>query len=1176
MKSMFHMSKKNSFYKRLLPLAATQTLGVYNDNAFKALLVFIAIDYAKSYSQNSFFLALMTIVFVAPFIIFTVPAGFCADRFSKKRILVISKFSEGLIMLMGALLLAMIGSLGIYPLIVVLFLMAGQSSFFSPALNSVLPEIFTEDEISSANGILVMLNFIAVIVGFSSGVLLKVLTCNNYYMSGIFFTLIGVIGFIFSLFILKTKPIKMVAEWNNNVFTQFFINFKLAYKDRSVFTSILGEALFYGIGASLQTVIILFARFSLGVENDLGIGLLQIVIAIGIAIGCWLAGRLSRNKLELGLVAIGSLGMCVFIILTGSVFDKYVSFSYGNSLLKVFPNTLFFLAFAGVFGGIFVLPLKVCQQERTNVNERGRILAISNFCSFFVIFISGIVTYVLTGKSEFTDNTTNHFLQIVNRMMFSFSPETAIFIIGFAILLSGVLLCILHREFLYRAFAVLLTRTLYNIECFNLENFPSTGPMIITSNHITLIDPFLITSCFSRQVTFVLHENFEKHPIFKFLFLRCGFLKFPDPDSKSDYEERCESIREVLKDGGVICFFPEEGITKDGMLGRFGNTNFSDFCPRNVKIPIIPLYIGNLWGSIFSYYFRETGESAIPGKFFWKVSIAFGEEQTVNIKPSELKQYLSELSASLRINRPIAGEKPIHYHFLRSAKSNPLKKVITEYGGKSLSSISLLVRSMILSKEIRKLNDKNKYIGIMLPNCNAVTIANLAIMFADKVPAFLNFTLPKESLIAASKQANLQTIITSRQFILRLRIDNLPNVIFLEDIAAKIGKKEVYKNLFQALFLPSRYLAKKLAPATFDDVLGTAILLFSSGSSGTPKAIMLSHHNINTDLIFLAKILACKKNDKMLGNLPLFHSFGLITCFWMPLMLGVKVVYIKNPLEINAIVDAIRKYKLTMLMGTPTFFQGYMKKLNEQAAKSLRLVISGAEKLRMETADAFYEKFKLYPTEGYGCTELSPVVSVNVPESISDLGKKIGKKGSIGRSMPGIAVRIVDPDSFTLIPPDSEGLLLVKGPNIMQGYLDKVQTEKVIIDGWYNTGDMAKMDKDGYITITGRLSRFSKIGGEMISHQMLENAIHSVLNAEERKVAVAGAPDKIKGEKILVFYTDENMSVDDVIKGLIAAGTTCIAVPKKGNFKKIDELPLLGTGKLDLNKINSYALKYSS
>ena len=312
-----------SFFRRLYPLLISQTLGVYNDNAFKALLVFIAIDYADSYSQNSFFLALMTVVFVAPFIIFTVPAGFCSDKFSKKTVLMASKFSEAAIMLFGAILLALINKIGIYPLVIILFLMAGQSTFFSPALNSLLPETFSEKEISKANGIIVMLNFVAVILGFASGIILKVVSMQQYYFCGIFFTIVGITGFIFSLFIIKTKSITVLTQWNNNVLKEFITNFKLAYKKKSVFVSILGEAFFYAIGSSLQTVIILYARFSLNMNSDLDIGLLQIVIAIGIAIGCFAGGKLSKDKLELGLVAIGGVGMFLFANFHCNIFRTF-------------------------------------------------------------------------------------------------------------------------------------------------------------------------------------------------------------------------------------------------------------------------------------------------------------------------------------------------------------------------------------------------------------------------------------------------------------------------------------------------------------------------------------------------------------------------------------------------------------------------------------------------------------------------------------------------------------------------------------------------------------------------------------------------------------------------------------------------------------------------------------
>ena len=1021
-----------------------------------------------------------------------------------------------------------------------------------------------------------MLNFVAVIVGFSSGIVLKVLAAPNYVFCGIFFTVIGLIGFLSSLFIVKTHPIRKIAEWNNNVIKEFANNFKLSFKDKSVFISMLGEAFFYAIGSSLQTVIILFARFSLEMNSDLDIGLLQIVIAVGIAIGCVVAGKLSKDKLELGLVAIGGIGMFFFVICTVAFSGQFFPIVFGKTVIAFYPNVLIFLTLAGFCGGLFVLPLKVCQQERTEEAERGRILAISNFCTFFTVFISGIVTYGLTGKSDLTADTGNRFLSTMNNLMLNLNPETVLYIIGFSLLIVTVFMVFIHREFFYRTIAVILTRSVYSLEVIDEEKLPEKGAAIIASNHVTLIDPFLIASCFSRKVTFVMHRNFDKHPFFSLVFRSCRFIPFPNKDNPAEYQKRCEAIKDVLSREELVCIFPENDITRDGMIGRFSNFDISDYLPKNKEVPLFPIHISNLWGSIFSYYFKETKATAIPETIFRKIPVAFGDRIPVNLKPYQLKQDFLEFTAGLHIHRKLTGENTLHYSFMKNAKARPFDKNIKEYNEKSLSAISMLVRSIVLSKAIRALGDDNKYVGVMLPNCNAVTITNLAVMYADKVPALLNFTLPKESLLAAEKQAGLKTIITSKQFVAKLKMEKQDSFVYLEDIAKTITKSSIYKTFLSVLFTPSAILANKVAPETSKDIFKTAILLFSSGSCGQPKGIMLSHHNINSDMLQLVKILAWKKSDKMVGNLPLFHSFGLIACFWMPLMMRLKVVYIKNPLEIHTIADAIEKYKLSVFMSTPTFLQGYMKKLTAKAAKSLRLVICGAEKLRPELAADFYKKYNVYPIEGYGCTELSPVVSVNIPESIADIGKKVGKVGSIGRPMPGIAVRILHPETFEIQPPGEEGLLFVKGPNVMQGYLDEEKTRNVFVNGWYNTGDIAKVDENSYITITGRLSRFSKIGGEMVSHQLLENSISEILNIEEREVVVTGARDKAKGEKLIVFYTDPDLSPVDIINKLKKAGVTNISIPKKENFIKIDKIPILGTGKLDLGRIGKYAEMYAS
>jgi acyl-[acyl-carrier-protein]-phospholipid O-acyltransferase/long-chain-fatty-acid--[acyl-carrier-protein] ligase len=295
-------------------------------------------------------------------------------------------------------------------------------------------------------------------------------------------------------------------------------------------------------------------------------------------------------------------------------------------------------------------------------------------------------------------------------------------------------------------------------------------------------------------------------------------------------------------------------------------------------------------------------------------------------------------------------------------------------------------------------------------------------------------------------------------------------------------------------------------------------------------------------------------------------------------MTGAKIVYLPNPLDGAAVGKAIEEDELTILLATPTFLQSYMRKCTKEQLKSLRLVITGAEKLRKDIAEKFKKMTGLAVVEGYGCTELSPIVAINVAFTIMQIGTSPGKPGCIGPPMPGICVRIGDPETWKELEPGEEGLLLVKGPNVMQGYLnDPEKTADAIRDSWYNTGDVAKMDLDGYITITGRLSRFSKIGGEMVPHEMVEKTIYEILQTEKRCVAVCSAPDKSKGEKLVVLHTcDMEMKPDELVEKLREAELPNLWIPRGANFYEVYELPLLGSGKLDLAKVTELAKELAS
>jgi acyl-[acyl-carrier-protein]-phospholipid O-acyltransferase/long-chain-fatty-acid--[acyl-carrier-protein] ligase len=336
---------------------------------------------------------------------------------------------------------------------------------------------------------------------------------------------------------------------------------------------------------------------------------------------------------------------------------------------------------------------------------------------------------------------------------------------------------------------------------------------------------------------------------------------------------------------------------------------------------------------------------------------------------------------------------------------------------------------------------------------------------------------------------------------------------------------------------------------------------------------MLSHHNVISNCEAVIQVIDPTARDRVIGVLPLFHSFGFLANLMVPFMVGAGAVYHNNPLDSKEVGELSHKYGGTILLATPTFLRAYARKIPHEHFKTLRLVLAGAEKLPGEVADSFREKFGVEPMEGYGCTELSPVVSVNTRDFQCADGRQIGNKpGTVGHPIPGVAAKIVDPDTFQELPLGQNGLLLIKGPNVMQGYLGKPElTRQAIRNGWYVTGDIAHLDEDGFITITDRLTRFSKIAGEMVPHIRVEEAIRSALATEEQGAVVTGVPDPARGERLVVLHPPLPITVDALWQKLNVSGLPKLWVPSRDSFFEVSELPYLGTGKLDLQRIKVMA-----
>jgi acyl-[acyl-carrier-protein]-phospholipid O-acyltransferase/long-chain-fatty-acid--[acyl-carrier-protein] ligase len=616
----------------------------------------------------------------------------------------------------------------------------------------------------------------------------------------------------------------------------------------------------------------------------------------------------------------------------------------------------------------------------------------------------------------------------------------------------------------------------------------------------------------------------------------------------------------------MVCIFAEGEITRNGMLNEFKG-GFERIV-KGSDHPIIPIYIGGAWGSILSYAHGKL-LSRFPVRLPYPVTIAFGEPLPAGSSVHEVRRAVMELSAawfdSRKPQRRSLGEL-----FVETARQNWRRRAIADTVGRRLNYGQALIVSRILAKNLAAITGDAQMVGVCLPPSAGGALVNLALNLNGSVPVNLNYTASAEGIRSALDRCGIKTTVSSRLFLEKLgTLPELPGAIFVEDLLAGITKGEKLRAFCVARWLPVRFWARHKGFEA--DSLATVI--FSSGSTGEPKGVMLSHHNILSNLEALRIVFRVDKRDNVCSALPFFHSLGFTGTLWLPLLSGFSAVYHTNPLDGETIARTVREQRSTLLLATPTFLLAYLRRAKTEDFASLRLVMTGAEKLKSKLADTFEKKFGIRPLEGYGATELSPVISLSLPDVEVNGIRQIGsREGSVGLPVPGVAVKIVDPESFAPLEVEETGLILVKGPNLMLGYLGRPdKTAEAMRDGWYVTGDIGRLDKSGFLHITDRLARFSKIGGEMIPHGAVEDALHTALG-RSGMLAVTSIPDEKRGEKLVVVHTSEAGNSTTLYALLAASELPNLWKPGKDCFVAVDSLPLLGSGKLDLRGIREAAL----
>lgn len=1126
------MKTKTKIDRSFAFLNLTQFSGALNDNLFKFLVTMYLIKLFKD-QPSSTITSRVGIVFVLPFLLFLTLAGKFADRFSKRNIVVVAKICEAAIMVIGFLGFYYESSVVLYTSV---FLMATQSAFFSPAKYGIIPELVKPDHISRANSYIEAMTYLAIIFGTAgASFILQNITGNSYSLAAVICVLFALVGCSFTFPIRKTPPASKDVKPSVVFIRDIWRTLAEVSREKNLMMAVLASAYFLMIGGFIQLNLFAYGEEVLKYKEVETSGYLFFYCAVGIGLGSFLAGRLSGRHVEFGIVPIGALGLSITMYMLACTDTGWLVYTL--------------LVLLGVSGGMFIIPMHSYIQIRSPEEKRGQVLAASSFLGWIGVLLSAGLLYVF---SE----------------VFELSAARVFVIISSFTLILTVVTVIKLPDFLVRFLTLVIARILYRIKVVDEEKVPLQGGVLIVSNHVSWIDAVMLSAGQTRRIRFVMDREIYNNKWLHWVFKLMRVIPISATDPPKKIVASLKQARAAMDEGELVCIFAEGTITRTGMLREF-KSGFTKIT-KNTDYEIVPAYIGGAWGSIFSYYSGKL-LSSLPNKFPYPISIHFGDPLPSDSTPTLIRQKVMELSCdyfnNLKSTRKTLGET-----FVQIARKKRSRKCISDTTGKSLSYFQTLTAAVALSSKLKEAAEGQERIGIILPPSVAGALSNIAVTMLGKIPVNLSYITSPEVRASAIAQCGIETVITSKMFLRKADIkEDLPGVIYMEDFAKTITSKDKFFAAVKAIFVPRKILSGSIGK-TADDI---ATIIFSSGSTGNPKGVMLSHHNILSNIETVRLVFKINLDDDLAAVLPFFHSFGYTCSLWLPITSGVSSSFVPNPLDARLVGESISKNRSTILFAPPTFLISYIRRGKPEEFATLREVIVGAEKLKQNLYDAFLKKFGKKLLEGYGATELSPIAALNIPDAdIGGVYQPGSKFGTAGHPLPGIAAKVVDTETGEILGPDEPGLLMIKGPNVMLGYLDMdEETNAKLVDGWYDTGDIARIDAEGFITITDRLSRFSKIGGEMVPHLAVEEALLEGILTHEHVLAVTSIPDQKKGEQLVVMYIAEFVDPDTLRQIVDKSDMPNMWKPKKTNYFEIKEMPSLGSGKLDIMKLRKAAIE---
>jgi acyl-[acyl-carrier-protein]-phospholipid O-acyltransferase/long-chain-fatty-acid--[acyl-carrier-protein] ligase len=1120
--------------RRFLPLFITQFLGAFNDNVFKnALVILITYVVAEKAGFNSQIMVTAAAgIFILPFFLFSATAGQLADKYEKASLIRIIKFVEILLMI-GA----MIGFYmeNVWLLMTLLFLMGTQSTFFGPIKYGILPEKIEEDELIGGNGLIEAGTFISILIGTLVGGLL-ILAENGILLISGMIILVAILGWVSSFYIPKGQPASPQLKIDYNFLRETWVIVSHAKQNREIFLSILGISWFWLVGATFLSQFPTYSKDIIGGNEEL-VTLFLSVFTIGVGIGSLLCNQMLKGEVEATFVPLAIIGVTVFTV--DLYFASQYMFTNGSGELIGAAAFLSHISSWRILGdmfmisvssGIYIVPLYAIIQARSEPDYRSRIIASNNVLNALFMVVSAIGTVIMLSLSF-----------DVNQVFLTIALLNAVVAVYACQLLPAALL----RSILYWVFNIC-----YKVEVKGMENFKAiqNEKVIIVANHLSYLDAALLATYFPSKLTFAINTQVAQH------WLVRPFLKlmetFPlDPTNPMAAKSLIESIKH--KNNHVV-IFPEGRITVTGGLMKVyeGSGMIADKSGAH----ILPVRID---GAQYTPFSRLKGN--IRTRWFPKITLTVLEPKKFDI-PEDVKggarrhmagSQLSDIM-TLMMFQASNYRQPLFQALLDAKVTHGAGNIIAEDIQRTpITFKGLITKCFVLGKPISEITQPEERVGVLLPNMISTMVTFLAMQAYGRVPAMLNFSVGKRNILSACETACIKTVFTSRKFIETASMEETAQaieeagvrLIYLEDFAKKISLLDKLSG-FVAGFFPQAYYSKICSNKNPDSA---AFVLFTSGSEGTPKGVVLSHSNILANRYQTGARLDFGPNDVIFNAMPVFHSFGLIGTL-IPILSGSKVFFYPSPLHYRIIPELSYDTNTTILFGTDTFLSGYAHYGHPYDFYSLRYVIAGAEKLKDETRKVWSEKFGVRIFEGYGTTETSPILAVNTPMQC--------KTGTVGRLVPGIQYKLKEVPGI-----EEGGRLYVSGPNIMLGYLLST-TPGVLVppeDGWYDTGDIVDIDDEGYISIKGRAKRFAKVGGEMISLTAVESFLAKLWPSHAH--AIVAVPDEKKGEQLILITENKEAQRQEITEYVREQGLSELGLPKKIIY--VDQVPVLGTGKID-------------